>query len=186
MNLSSTIDLVELLVVVLGIVGFTISLIMLAVIQGDRRNVKKAGLNGIHKRMTNADLRNELSRAYKLIGFTTIGIMSMFVPPPLRDGNRFVGTVFTWMLISWEAIAVINSLWAYVDWRRNVETLRTLEEMTAERDALRDVDRDAPRDSERDHDRDITRDVDRDALRDTKRDVDRDIEHDKALEEGAS
>jgi nitrate/nitrite-specific signal transduction histidine kinase len=62
LNLTDTIDLVELMVVILGAIGLTISLIMVAYIQGDRRNVRKSGTNGISKRLTNADLRNELSR----------------------------------------------------------------------------------------------------------------------------
>jgi hypothetical protein len=125
MNLSSTIDLTEFLVVVVGIVGLTISLIMLAYIQGDRRNVRISGTNGISKRLTNADLRNELSRTYKLVCFVAVGILSMMVPPPIREEGRVTGDIFKWMLISWEVIAVANSLAAYVDRKHFVAYLRS-------------------------------------------------------------
>jgi hypothetical protein len=126
-NLSETIDLTELMVVLVGIIGLTISVIMLAVIQGDRRSVRASGKNGINKRMTNADLRNELSRAYKLAGFIGLGLLAMFLPPPVRENNRAFAEVLKWMLISWELVATLNSLWSYVDRRRNIEALRDME-----------------------------------------------------------
>jgi hypothetical protein len=128
MNLSSTIDLIEFLVVVIGIVGLAISLIMVAYIQGDRRNVRKSGTNGISKRLTNADLRNELSRTYKLVCFIAIGTLSMMIEPPIRESGKVVGDILKWMLISWELIAVVNSLHSYVDRRHFVEYLRAGDE----------------------------------------------------------
>jgi hypothetical protein len=128
MNLSSTIDLIEFLVVVIGIVGLAISLIMVAYIQGDRRNVRKSGTNGISKRLTNADLRNELSRTYKLVCFIAIGTLSMMIEPPIRESGKVVGDILKWMLISWELIAVVNSLHSYVDRKHFVEYLRAGDE----------------------------------------------------------
>jgi hypothetical protein len=128
MNLSSTIDLIELVVVIVGIIGLTISLIMVAYIQGDRRNVRKSGTNGISKRLTNADLRNELSRTYKLLCFVIIGLLSMLIQPPIRESGRVVGDILKWMLISWELIAVANSLHAYVDRKHYVDYLRGQDE----------------------------------------------------------
>ncbi len=126
MNLTPTIDLVELMVVIVGIVGLTISLIMVAVIQGSRSFVKRTGKNGINKRLTNGDMRNELSRTYKLICFVIVGMLQLTLPPPVREGNKFAGEVFTWMLISWEIVATVNSLWGYVDHKRNIVDLKRL------------------------------------------------------------
>jgi hypothetical protein len=127
LNLSPTIDTTELLVVIIGIIGLTISLIMVAVIQASRRGVRRRGVNGINKRMTNSDLRNELSRTYKLACFVVIGLIQMTVPPPIRYDNRMAGEVFKWMLISWEMVATVNSLWGYVDHRRNMDDLLEME-----------------------------------------------------------
>lgn len=128
MNLTPTIELLELLVFVIGVVGITISLIMLSIIQGDRRNLRIAKLNGVNKRLTNADLRNELSRTYKLVGFTVIALLAMTAPPPLNQQNRLAGEILKWLLISWEVVAVINSLWAYVDRVKNRDALRAIEQ----------------------------------------------------------
>jgi hypothetical protein len=128
LNLTDTIDLVELMVVILGAIGLTISLIMVAYIQGDRRVVRKSGTNGISKRLTNADLRNELSRTYKFLCFVAIGLMSMLIQPHLRESGRIVGDILKWMLISWEVIAVVNSLHAYVDRKHYVDYLRGQDE----------------------------------------------------------
>jgi hypothetical protein len=158
-TLSPNVDFIELFVVVLGTIGLAISLIMLAIIQGDRRAVKEAGTNGINKRLTNADLRNELSRTYKLIGFVVIGLMLMTIPPNPQSGGRFVGEVIRWMLVSWEAIAVMNSLWSYVDRQRNIEYLRDRLNTDEQRYAIRDP----ARDKERDPIRDLARDKQHDA-----------------------
>jgi hypothetical protein len=54
--------------------------------------------------------------------------MSMLIQPHLRESGRIVGDILKWMLISWEVIAVVNSLHAYVDRKHFVEYLRGLDE----------------------------------------------------------
>lgn len=127
MNITPTIDVVELLVLVLGIGGLIVSLIMIALILGDRIIIRIAKTNGINKRLTNADLRNELSRAYKLVGFTAAAILSMTIPPPVTEEVRQAGEWFKWMLISWEVVAVVNSVWSFVDRAQNRDELKEIE-----------------------------------------------------------
>lgn len=126
MNISPTIDLVELIVLVMGVIGLIISFIMVAFIQGDRNNLRIAKVNGINKRLANSDLRNELSRTYKLLGFTIAAIMAMTIPPPVNEGVRESFEWFKWMLISWEAVAMTNSLWALVDRIQNRGELKEI------------------------------------------------------------
>lgn len=128
MNISPTIDLVEIIVLVMGVIGLIISLIMIAFIQSDRNNLRIAKVNGINKRLANADLRNELSRTYKLLGFTIAAVIAMGIPPPANEGVRESFEWFKWMLISWEAVAMINSLWAFIDRIQNRGELQEIRE----------------------------------------------------------
>jgi hypothetical protein len=154
LNLSPTVDLLELFIVVVGTIGLAVSIIMLAIIQGDRRHVRISKTNGINKRMTNADLRNELSRTYKLVCFLVLGLLFMTIPPPANPNSAFIGQIVRYMLISWEIIAASNSLWAYVDRQRNVEYLRQHDDRDAIRDPARDAERDPIRDARRDKEHD--------------------------------
>jgi hypothetical protein len=163
LNLSPTVDLLELFIVVVGTIGLAVSIIMLAIIQGDRRNVRISKINGINKRMTNADLRNELSRTYKLVCFLVLGLLFMAIPPPANPSSALIGQIVRYMVISWEIIAAANSLWAYVDRQRNVEYLRerlyTDEQRYAIRDPARDLERDPIRDLARDKQHDAEADM---------------------------
>lgn len=126
MSLSPTIELTELLAFIFGIVGIVFSGIMVVTIEGDRRNIKRAGKNGVNKRMTNADMRNELSRTYKLACFVVLSGLAMTIPPSTQSANQFVGEMFRWMLLSWEAVAVFNSYTAWRDRKENIEDLEKL------------------------------------------------------------
>lgn len=127
MNISETIDAVELLVFVVGIIGLMISLVMIALIQGDRVVIRIAKSNGINKRLANADLRNELSRTYKLLGFTVVALIAMAIPPPAVAEVRTAFEWFKWILISWEVVAAANSLWSFVDRVQNRDELREID-----------------------------------------------------------
>lgn len=175
-DLSPTVTLLELLVVILGIIGTPISLVMLAYIQGDRRNVRLSGMNGINKRLTNSDLRNELSRTYKLVCYTAMGIILMTLPNAVRAGNQVGAIVLNMMLLSWEVIAVLNSLWAFVDRRRNVESLRQLHRTGSEHEAENDEQDEMV----------VARNDARDVARDTVRDPLRDIAHDLETTSGGN
>jgi hypothetical protein len=159
MSISETADLLELFVVVIGVVGLTVSLVMDAFLTGQWQNVRRSGTNGINKRMVISDLRNELSRTYKLAGFVVIGLLMMTIPPNPSTNSRLVGEIFRWMIVSWEVVAVINSIWGYVDRQKNIESLRQKEALLTARDEIRDPARDAERDPIRDAARDKEHDT---------------------------
>lgn len=128
MNISPTIELDELIVLVMGIIGLTFSLIMLAVLVGDIYNILKSGVNGINKRLGYGDLRGELSRTWQLGGFIAAALIAMAIPPPAIEVVRQGFEWFKWMLVSWEVVAMINSLWAFVDRKQNKGELQEIRE----------------------------------------------------------
>lgn len=161
MNVTETLSVLELLIIIMGLPGLTVSILLIAVFQGQRTSLRKAGINGVNKRLTNADLRNEIFAAWKLAGFITIGILSALVPPRTGESNLLISTIIASVVISWEVVETLGSLWRFVDFRKNKDAVREVE-----------IDR---------HDvRDLARDNGRDIIRDEARDVARDIEHDTA------
>lgn len=140
LNLTPTADILEVIVVVLGIIGLPISLIMLAVIQAARRTAYNLPRNGsvlnkvirqVSIRLTNSDLRNEASRTYKLVCYLVLGVVFLFVPPSTNATLSIVGSVVRAMLISWEVVATMNTLWGFIDYRKNSEDLALVEESHA-------------------------------------------------------
>lgn len=132
LNLTETIDVLEVIVVGLGLIGLPISLVMLAVIQAARRTVRNSSRNGaikrVNTRLTNSDLRNELSRTYKLFCYLVLGVVFMFVPPPQSQELSVVSSLVRAMLISFEIVATMNTLWGYIDYRKNSDDLGLVEE----------------------------------------------------------
>lgn len=114
----------EVSVFVLGFVGFCVSIVVLGGLLSDRRNVLRAGRNGINKRLVYGDIRNEISRTYKLLCYAIIALGLMAVPPPVRESNAFISRFIAWMLISFELIAFTNTVWCLRDRRKNIRDLR--------------------------------------------------------------
>lgn len=168
-DLSQPINILLIIVAVTGVIFTPVSIVMLAYIQGDRRNVRLSGMNGINKRLTNSDLRNELSRTYKLVGYTVLGMLFLF-------DVDWAPLLLTILMLTWEGVAALNTVWAYVDRRRNVESLRQLHRTGSEHEAEND-------------DQDemvVARNDARDVARDTVRDPLRDIAHDLEATSGGN
>lgn len=194
MNITETLSLLELLIIVMGLPGLTISILLIAVFQGDRGNLRKTGVNGINKRMTNADLRNEILAAYQLAGFVALGLIYSAVPPAAPAAVEAVSIVAYILIISWEVKETLGSIWRFVDRKRNGSSLEALAGQSTDRNEIRDKERDPVRDEARDIGRDPVRDVardgvhdetieERDALRDAGRDEGRDLVRDPARDE---
>lgn len=161
MNITDTLSVLEMLIIIMGLPGLTVSILLIAVFQAQRSSIRRAGINGVNKRLTNADLRNEIFAAWLLGGFVAVGILSATVLPPIRPANAVVSTIIASIVISWEVVGTIGSLWRYVDYRKNIDAVR---EVLVQRNDVRDTARDEGRDSIRDGARDEARDIEHDLI----------------------
>lgn len=127
MDLTPTVDILEMTVFLVGALGLALSLVVLGMLGSDRRNLRRAGRNGINKRLVHGDIRNELSRTYKLLCYTVLALVLMTIPPPIRQSNAVTSRLITWMLLSWELIAFMNTTWGLRDRVKNLRDLRRLE-----------------------------------------------------------
>jgi hypothetical protein len=119
MNLSDTVSLLELFVFIVSVAGISLSALLVAVYIADRSHIKAGGGDRIDMRMVNGNLRNELKRIYIQLGYMTLAVYAMTVPPPIRPANARFGDVLIYLLISFELVMISASLWDFVDRRRN-------------------------------------------------------------------
>lgn len=140
MNLTHTVSLLEVFLVVIGLIGIGLCLLMFATLWRDRGILRAAGQNGIDRRLVMGNMRVVLFCLFVIVVFTALGTLAMFVPEPVRSENRTQGEIVAWALILIDVGAVLIILWDYIDRQRNMADLAhrqrgaVAEEATAEGD----------------------------------------------------
>lgn len=114
-NITSTVSLVEVLVVTLGLIGWLAAAVNIISGWADQGRIRRSGLNGSMKRTVNGNLREEILRVLKLSLFIIIGLLYMTAEPPIRAATHAVTTWAGLCLLTVEVLMVYGSLASFYD-----------------------------------------------------------------------
>lgn len=114
-NLSSTISLPELLVLLLAIVGLGAAWYNIAGARHDARIQRESGVNGYKKRLVRWSIREEALRMLALALFGAAAAVSMTVEPRVEPDDAFKAGLIFWAILFIEVLAVFGTFAAAYD-----------------------------------------------------------------------
>lgn len=120
MDLTATINILELLVFLSALLGLLVTLTLIPGVVYTLLLVLRRRIDGIVRRTSYSDLREESGRAWRLFGYTFMSGVSMTLPPAVRSDTRNLTSVVLLLALSWVVIDTVYSLMAWWDRVRNL------------------------------------------------------------------
>lgn len=115
LNITSTVSVLELFIVFLGLIGWLAAAFNITAAFSDQRRIKRSGLNGSMRRTVNGNVREELLRVLKLGLFILIGVIYMGTPPSIRPSNTVTTMLAGVCILMIEVLISYGSLASYYD-----------------------------------------------------------------------
>jgi hypothetical protein len=119
-DITDTINAVELSLFLLALLGLLVTLVLLPGVAYAIVVVRSRRANGMMRRFTHADLREEGQRAWRLLGYTMFSGLAMMLPSAQREGQRDTANWFLVFIITCVLGDVANSVAAAFDRQYNL------------------------------------------------------------------